>query len=73
MDYDCCGYLYIYLFIEAYLEHSQVFISFNLFINYSLIIHSPFYLLISVYGSRVYILAASRYYSHVLACFIIFV
>ena len=52
------------------------FISFSLFINYSLItvsIHLPFYLLTSVYGSRVYILAASRYYSHVLACVIIFV
>ena len=52
-------------------------ISFVLFINYSLIIlsiiHLLFYLLISTYVSRVYILAASRYYSHVLACFIIFV
>ena len=25
MDYDFCGYLCIYLFTEAYLEHSQVF------------------------------------------------
>ena len=38
-----------------------------------LFIHLPFYLLTSVYGSRVYILAASRYYSNGLACFIIFV
>ena len=35
--------------------------------------HLLFYLSTSVYVSRVYILDASCYYSHVLACFIIFV
>ena len=49
-------------------------IPFILFVNYSLISFSidwfTFYSLISVYVSRVYILAASCYYSHVLACVI---
>ena len=38
-----------------------------------LFIHLLLYLLISVYVSRVYILKGSCYYSHILACFIIFV
>ena len=52
------------LFVLSYLSIIHVLLY--------LFIHLLFYLLTSVYVSRVYILAAF-YYSHVLACFIIFV
>ena len=53
------------LFLLSYLSIIQVLIY--------VFIHLLFYLLTSVHVSWVYILAASCYYSDVLACFIIFV
>ena len=61
------------LAILFYVWNFSFYLIYHLFSYYFIyFFHLLFYLLISEYMSRVYILAASRYYWHVLVCFTIF-
>ena len=61
------------LAILFYIWNFSFYLIYHLFSYYFIyFFHLLFYLLISAYMSRVYILAASRYYWHVLVCFTIF-